>query len=89
MRRLAGLLIILTIGGCSRARPRQERDRDSAAFKAGAAAHDIAKQAAKTAAEAERQLRQSERQLQDSARKVKEGWKQKEREDQEKAPPHQ
>jgi hypothetical protein len=89
MRRLVGFLIILTIGGCSRSRAQKEHDRDSAAFKAGAAAHEIAKQAAKTAAEAERQLRESQRQLQDSARKVKEGWKQKEREDQEKASPRQ
>jgi hypothetical protein len=85
MRRLVGLLIILAISGCSRSHARKEPDRDSPAFKAGAAAHDIAKQAAKTAAEAERQLRESERQLQDSARQVKEGWKQKEREDREKA----
>jgi hypothetical protein len=76
MRYRVGLLIILTLSACSRKRQAQ-RDQDSAAFKVGAAAHEIAKDAEKTAAAAERQL-------QESARKAKEGWKQKEREEREK-----
>ena len=80
MRRRVALLILLTITGCSRhARQRDaERDRDSPAFKAGQAAHEIASHAEKTAAEAAREL-------EETARKAKEGWKQKEREDREKA----
>jgi hypothetical protein len=76
MRRRVALLIVLTVSGCSR--NRGERDRDSPAFKAGQAAHEIASHAEKTAAEAAREL-------QETARKAKEGWKQKEREDREKA----
>jgi hypothetical protein len=84
MRYLAGLPIILTLGACSHRgereaqREREERDRNSAAFKVGEAAHEIAEHAAKTAAAAERQLREN-------ARKASEGWKQKEKEDREKA----
>jgi uncharacterized lipoprotein len=82
MRYLAGLLIILTISGCSHRseqereaqHEREERDRNSAAFKVGEAAHEVAKQAEKAAALAERKL-------QENARKASEGWKQKERED--------
>ncbi|MGB6946597.1 MAG: hypothetical protein WBE37_29640 [Bryobacteraceae bacterium] len=76
MRRFLSLLIVLTISGCSS--KRQGRDQDSPAFKAGEAAHEIAKHAEKTAVEAERQLKES-------ARKAKEGWKQKDREDREKS----
>ena len=75
------LLIVLTISGCSRHHDQQrgaESDRDSPAFKAGEAAHEIAKHAEKTAAEAAREL-------QETARKAKEGWKQKEREDRDKS----
>jgi hypothetical protein len=84
MRLAAGLLTLLTLSACSHSsereaqREREERDRSSAAFKVGEAAHDIAKHAEKTAAAAERQL-------QDSARKAREGWKQKEKEDHERA----
>jgi hypothetical protein len=81
MRCVLGLLIILTLGACSNRdaqREREERDRSSAAFKAGEAAHEIAKHAEKTAAAAERELKES-------ARKASEGWKQKEKEDREKA----
>jgi hypothetical protein len=81
MRRRVALLIVLTVSGCSRNHDQHhdaERDRDSPAFKAGQAAHVIASHAEKTAAEAAREL-------QETARKAKEGWKQKEREDREKA----
>jgi hypothetical protein len=86
MRCVSGLLIILTLAACSHRsesernaqRERDERDRNSAAFKAGEAAHEIAERAAKTAAAAERELKES-------ARKASEGWKQKEKEDREKA----
>jgi hypothetical protein len=86
MRCFIGLFIILTLGGCSHRgerereaqREREESDRNSAAFKVGEAAHEIAKHAEKTAAAAERKL-------EDSARKASEGWKQKDREDREKA----
>jgi hypothetical protein len=87
MRYRVGLLIILALSGCSRPRARKESDRDSPAFKVGAAAHEIAKHAEKTAAEAERELELSKRQLQESARKAKEGWQQKDREDREKSSP--
>ena len=80
-----GLLIILT-SACSHPseqpreaqREREERDRNSAAFKVGETAHEIAKQAEKAAAVAGRKL-------EESARKASEGWKQKEKEDREKA----
>ena len=86
MRSLITLLLILIISACSRPtererdaqRQRDERDQNSAAFKVGEAAHEIAKHAEKTAAAAGRKL-------EDSAHKAAEGWKQKEREDQEKA----
>jgi hypothetical protein len=84
MRLAAGLAIILTLSSCSHRsereaqREREERDRNSAAFKVGEAAHEIAKHAEKTAAAAEREL-------QESARKAREGWKEKEKEDREKA----
>ncbi|MBV9771408.1 MAG: hypothetical protein JOZ32_17690 [Bryobacterales bacterium] len=86
MRCVAGLLMILALGACSgpterereAQREREQRDRNSAAFKAGEAAHEIAKQAAKAAAIAERKL-------EESARKADEGWKQKAKEDREKA----
>ncbi len=64
--------MILTLSACShRGNGKREAqgDRDSAAFKVGLAAHEMAKDAQKTAAQAERQLRES-------ARKAKEGWKQ-------------
>lgn len=88
MRLVAGFAIILTLGACSHPsdreaqREREERDRNSAAFKVGEAAHEIAKHAEKTAAAAERQL-------QESARKAREGWKEKDKEDREKARPSQ
>ncbi len=86
MRYVAGLLIILTLGACSHRgksereaqREREDRDRSSAAFKVGEAAHEIAERAAKTAAAAERELKEN-------ARKASEGWKQKEKEDRERA----
>ena len=59
-------------------RERELKDRDSVAFKAGAVAHDIAKHAEKAAATAARELDQG-------VRKASEGWKEKEREDREKA----
>ncbi len=83
MRRRVALLIVLAFSGCSRDHDQRrggERDRDSPAFKAGEAAHEIARHAEKTAAEAAREL-------QETARKAKEGWKQKERENQEKSGP--
>jgi|HubBroStandDraft_6_1064221.scaffolds.fasta_scaffold1375070_1 hypothetical protein len=82
----AELLILVTLSACSHPseqqrraeRERDDRDRSSAAFKAGEAAHEIAKQAERTAAAAERKL-------EESARKASEGWSQKEREDREKS----
>lgn len=59
-------------------RERDLKDRDSVAFKAGEAAHEIAKRAEKAAAKAARELDQG-------VRKASEGWKEKEREDREKA----
>jgi hypothetical protein len=59
-------------------RERDLKDRDSVAFKAGEAAHEIAKRAEKAAAKASRELDQG-------VRKASEGWKEKEREDREKA----
>jgi hypothetical protein len=59
-------------------RKRDLKDRDSVAFKAGEAAHEIAKRAEKAAAKAARELDQG-------VRKASEGWKEKEREDREKA----
>ena len=59
-------------------RERELKDRDSVAFKAGEAAHEIAKHAEKAAATAARELDQG-------VRKASEGWKEKEREDREKA----
>jgi hypothetical protein len=76
MRCIVGLLIVLTLGSCSNRET--QRDQSSAAFKAGEAAHEIAKHAEKTAAAAGRELKES-------ARKASEGWKQKEKEDREKA----
>jgi hypothetical protein len=78
MRCRVGLVILLIISGCSHRRERERRDRDSAAFKVGQAAHEIAKHAEQTAAEAARAL-------QDNARKAKEGWKQNDREEREKS----
>ena len=59
-------------------RERDLKDRDSVAFKAGEAAHEIAKHAEKAAVAAARELEQG-------VRKASEGWKEKEREDREKA----
>jgi len=81
-----GFVIILTLSACSHPseqrrrveREQEERDRNSAAFKAGEAAHEIAKQAERTAAAAERKL-------EEGAHKAREGWKQKEAEEREKA----
>ena len=62
MRLAASLLLILTVSACSHRSERErkaqretgeERDRSSAAFKAGEAAHEIAKHAEKTAAAAD------------------------------------
>jgi hypothetical protein len=86
MRCVVGLLLIVTLSACSHPtererdaqRAREESDRNSAAFKVGEAAHEIAKHAEKTAAAAEREL-------EESARKAREGWKQKEKEDRDKA----
>jgi hypothetical protein len=82
------LLIILIISACSRPgereraaqREREQSDRNSAAFKLGEAAHEVAKHAERTAAAAERKL-------EEGARKAGEGWKEKEKEDREKAHP--
>ena len=57
-------------------RRREEQDRSSAAFRAGEAAHKIAKEAERAAAAAGRKL-------DDSARKAREGWKEQERKDRE------
>jgi hypothetical protein len=59
-------------------RARERKDQDSIAFKAGEAAHEIAKHAEKAAATAARELDHG-------VRKASEGWKEKEREDREKA----
>ena len=56
----------------------QERDRNSAAFKAGKIAHEIAKNTGKVAAAAGRKLGES-------AKKAGEGWKEQAREDREKS----
>jgi hypothetical protein len=86
MRCLVSLLVIVSLSACSyrsdrertAQREREESDRNSAAFKAGEVAHEIAKHAENTAAAAGRKL-------EESARKASEGWKQKEKEDREKA----
>lgn len=85
MRWLLGVTILLTLTACSHRserereaeRERIQRDQDSIAFKAGEAAHEVAKHAEKAAAAAGRVLEQG-------ARKASEGWKQKEEEDREK-----
>jgi hypothetical protein len=59
-------------------RERERKDQDSVAFKAGEAAHEIAKHAEKAAAKAAHEL-------DEGVRKASEGWKEKEREDREKA----
>lgn len=90
MRRITAFLMILTMSACSHRsqrqrdaqREREQRDQNSAAFKVGEAAHEIAKHAEATAAAAQRQL-------EENARKAREGWKEKEREDREKARPSQ
>lgn len=56
-------------------------DRNSPAFKAGEAAHEIADGAAKAA-------RTAARKLDEGAEKAREGWKAKAREDREKQLPH-
>src|SRR4051812_38382761 len=61
-------------------RLRQERDRNSAAFKAGQAAHKIANEAEKLGAEASRKLGES-------ARKAREGWKAQSQKDREEKDP--
>jgi len=94
MRTRANLLMMvaaLTMSACSfsgntnrdaqrerELRERELKDQDSVAFKAGEAAHDIAKHAEKAAATAARALDRG-------VRKASEGWKEKEREDREKA----
>ncbi len=89
MRSRANLLMIVAAIGmtaCSDSgktnrdvqRERELKDRDSVAFKAGEAAHEIAKHAEKAAARAARELHQG-------VRKASEGWKEKEREDRENA----
>lgn len=88
MRYALALLMIFSLSACSHRderqreaeRERKQTDQNSAAFKAGEAAHEMAKHAEKTAAEAAHAL-------QDGARKAREGWKQKEQEDRDK--PHQ
>jgi hypothetical protein len=55
---------------------RETQDRNSPAFKAGAAAHEIAN-------EAERAARVAAKKLDEGARKAREGWKAKEKEDRE------
>ncbi len=57
-------------------RHREEQVRNSAAFKAGEAAHRIAN-------EAERATAAAARKLDESARKAHEGWKEQSREDRE------
>lgn len=76
MRSRIALLVVLSLSACSHSRKREheESDRNSAAFKVGEAAHEVAKHAEKTAETAERELKES-------ARKAAEGWKQKEKED--------
>ncbi len=77
---LAAAILLST--GCETARQREaerqreEQDQKSAAFRAGQAAHEIAKEAEKAAAAAGRKL-------DESARKAREGWKDQERKDQE------
>ncbi len=86
MRCAAVLLLFFTLGACSHRserereaqRQREQADRNSAAYRVGEAAHELAKHAERTAAAAGRQL-------QESARKAREGWKAKEQEDREKA----
>lgn len=89
MRTRANLLLIvaaITMTACSdfgetnrdAQRERERKDQDSVAFKAGEVAHEIAKHAGKAAAAAAREFGQG-------VRKASEGWKEKEREDREKA----
>ena len=71
---------LLAVGGCDTAsrreaeRRREEQDRNSPAFRAGAAAHEIAKEADRAAAAAARKL-------DESARKAREGWRAQEQKD--------
>lgn len=58
-------------------RQREQQDQNSAAFRAGEAAHEIAKKAEKAAVAVGRKL-------DDSARKAEEGWKEQARRDREK-----
>jgi len=75
MRSPAALAILFA---CSRSHKQErEGDRNSAAYKVGEAAHEVAKHAEKAAEAAGRQLNES-------ARKAAEGWKAKEKEDREK-----
>jgi hypothetical protein len=78
--------LALLCGGCReephRTAEEQRRDppdRNSAAFKAGEAAHQIAN-------EAERAARTAARKLDEGAERAREGWKAKGREDRDKAP---
>jgi len=57
-------------------RRREEQDRNSAAFKAGEAAHQVAREAEKAGAAAAREL-------DESAKKAREGWKAQDRKDRE------
>jgi hypothetical protein len=72
---LIALFITITVAtGCDTGsrrdaeRRREEQDRNSAAFRAGQAAHEVAREADKAAAEAARKL-------DESAREAREGWR--------------
>jgi len=80
----AAFLIIITMSACSHhsKHERQQRDQNSAAFKAGEAAHEIANHVAGAAAAAGRKL-------EDSARKAQEGWKAKDQKDRGNSPASQ
>jgi HPt (histidine-containing phosphotransfer) domain-containing protein len=72
---MAGLFCACQSSGQREAeRRREEQDRNSAAFKAGEAAHKIANEAEKLGADAGRKL-------DESAHKAREGWKAEKRKD--------
>lgn len=81
---IAALILSITMTACETSQQREakraaeerrlENDRNSAAFKSGQMAHEIARRAEQAAAAAGRKLNED-------ARKAREGWKEQERKD--------
>jgi hypothetical protein len=80
MKALIQVVLMVGVSGCRSEHAREvkqervERDRDSAAFRMGEAAHEAAKDAGRAAAVAARKL-------DEDARRAREGWKEQERKD--------